>query len=50
MSSADSAFANGAGPRNVTSARVVMSFIPPDRSATAVSAVSPSSHGAEKKK
>jgi hypothetical protein len=31
MSSAESAFANGTGPRNVASARVVTSAISPDR-------------------
>jgi hypothetical protein len=50
MSSADSALANGTAPRNVTSATVVISFSPPDRSATAASAVSPSSHGTGNRK
>jgi hypothetical protein len=35
MSSAESAFANGTGPRKVASARVVTSAISPDRPATA---------------
>jgi hypothetical protein len=50
MSSAESAFANGTGPRNVASARVVTSAISPDRPATAARAVGPSSQGAGKRK
>jgi hypothetical protein len=42
--------ANGTGPRKAASATVVTSFIPPDRSITAASAVSPSSQGAENRK
>jgi hypothetical protein len=50
MSSAESALASGTGPRKVASARVVTSFIPPDRPATAARAVGPSSQGAGKTK
>ncbi len=45
-----SAFASGTGPRNVTSETVVASARSPERSATAASAVGPSSQGVEKKK
>ena len=46
----DSAFAKGTGPRNDASARVVTSFMPPDRPATAARAVGPSSQGVENTK
>jgi hypothetical protein len=50
MSSVASTFANGTGPRKEASARVVTSLMPPDRPATAASAVGPSSQGVENTK